>query len=60
VRHNETVVEATYQYQATPWLKIQPDFQFVFNPGAGIANPDDPTEKVKDEAVLGVRATIAF
>jgi len=60
VRHNETVVEATYQYQATPWLKIQPDFQFVFNPGAGIANPNDPTEKVKDEAVLGVRATIAF
>jgi porin len=60
VRHNETVIEATYQYQATPSLEIQPDFQYVFNPGAGVANPNDPTEKVKDEAVLGVRATIAF
>jgi porin len=60
VRSGETYLEVTYQYQATPWWQIQPDFQYVFNPGAGIANVNDPTERVKDEAVLGVRTNIAF
>jgi porin len=60
VRHSETFIETTYQYQATPWWLIQPDFQYVFNPGAGVANPNAPTQKVKDEAVIGVRTTITF
>ena len=33
---NETVVEATYQYQVAPWWILQPDAQYVINPGAGI------------------------
>jgi porin len=32
-RRSETVIEATYQYQVTPWWQIQPDIQYVFNPG---------------------------
>jgi porin len=59
-RSGETFAEITYQYQATPWWQIQPDFQYVFNPGAGIANPDAPTQRVKDEAVLGLRTNILF
>jgi porin len=59
-RSGETFVEATYQYQATPWLQLQPDFQYVFSPGAGIADPDMPTRRVKDEAVFGLRTTILF
>ncbi len=60
IRSGETFVEATYQYQVTPWLMLQPDFQYVFNPGAGIVNPTAPTRKVGDEAVLGLRTTIQF
>jgi porin len=60
VRSSETFVEATYQYQLTPWCQIQPDFQYVFNPGGGIPNPDSPGQRVKDEAVLGVRLNILF
>ena len=60
VRHNETFVEATYQYQVMPWWQIQPDIQYVFNPGAGIVNPNNPNEKVKNEAVLGIRTNITF
>ena len=41
VRGSETYIEATYQYQFRPWCQIQPDLQYVFNPGGGIANPDD-------------------
>jgi porin len=59
-RHNETFLEATYQYQVMPWWQIQPDFQYVFNPGGGIANPNNPNQRIKDEAVLGIRTNITF
>ena len=58
-RTNETFVEVTYQYAVAPWLQLQPDFQYVFNPGGGISNASG-TGRVKDEAVLGVRTNILF
>jgi porin len=60
VRGSETVVEATYQYQVNPWLQLQPDVQYVMNPGGGIANPNNPTQTIKNELILGVRANITF
>jgi porin len=44
----------------TPWWQIQPDFQYVFNPGAGVANPNSPGQQAKDEAIIGVRTNILF
>jgi porin len=58
VRTGETYVEATYQYQLYPWIQLQPDFQYVFNPGAGILNPNAPNQRVQNEAVIGIRAII--
>jgi porin len=55
----ETYVEATYQYQVFPWWIVQPDFQYIFNVGAGAVNPNTG-DKIKNEAVLGVRTTISF
>jgi porin len=60
VRHNETVLEATYQYQVMPWWQIQPDVQYVLNPGAGIVNSYDPMQKLKNELVFGLRTNITF
>ena len=60
IRHSETFIEATYQYQVTPWWTIQLDVQYVVIPGAGVVNPNNPTQKVKNEAVIGVRSTIQF
>jgi porin len=59
-RGGETYVEATYEYQVRPWWQLQPDIQYVFNPGAGIANPNSPTQRVGDELVLGIRTNILF
>lgn len=59
VRRNETVLELTYQYQAAGWWTLQPDFQYVFNPGGGVAKPDG-TGRIGDAAVLGLRTTIVF
>jgi porin len=56
---NETVVEATYAYQVTPWWTLQPDAQYVINPGAGI--PTRASSKpLQDAFIIGVRATITF
>jgi porin len=60
VQGGETFVEVTYQYQLTPWCNLQPDFQYVFNPGGGLSNPNAPGQRIKDEAVFGVRANIIF
>lgn len=60
VRSAETIVEATYQYQVTPWWQMQADFQYTFCPAGGIPNPDDPSQRVGNEAVVGVRTNIVF
>jgi porin len=59
-RSGETFFEATYLYQATAWLQVQPDAQFVFNPGGGLADPNSPNKKIGDELVAGVRVTAQF
>jgi porin len=59
-RSGETYLEITYQYQVTPWWQLQPDIQYVFNPSGGIANPNAPTQRVRNELVLGLRTNILF
>jgi porin len=62
VRSNETFIEATYQYTIAPWWQLQPDVQYVFNPGGGVANPDYPgsTGTLGNELVVGLRTNITF
>jgi porin len=60
VQGGETYIETTYQYALTPWCNLQPDVQYVFNPGGGVADPNVPTQRIKDELVLGIRMNIIF
>jgi len=42
-------------------VPVAAGFQYVFNPGGGIPNPNSSSgERVKDEAVIGLRMNIAF
>jgi porin len=59
-RGTETFIEITYQVQVTGWWQVQPDFQYVFNPGGGILNPNDPTQRVGNEAIFGLRSILTF
>jgi porin len=59
VRGTETALEATYQYQVTPWWVLQGDAQYTFNAGAG-QNPNDQTHTLRNTFVVGVRTTITF
>ena len=60
IRSNETFLEVTYQIQATPWLQIQPVFQYVMNPSGGIANPNNPNLRVKNAAIFGFSTGVTF
>jgi porin len=59
-RSSETVLELTYQAPVTPWLTLQPDFQYIFNPGGGVASSTNPTRRIGDAAVLGLRGVVIF
>jgi porin len=60
IRSAETFLELTYQYQIVPWWQIQPDVQYVFNPGGGISNPSALAQPVGDELVVGLRTNITL
>jgi porin len=51
-RGTEALIEATYQAQVMPWLVLQPDVQYVVNPGGGVLDPND--------FVAGMRAVLTF
>ena len=53
---NETVFEATYQATITNWLTLQPDLQYVINPGAGIPGTFG-SRSLPNALVIGMRAT---
>lgn len=47
---SETVVEAFYRLQINPWFYLQPDVQFIMNPG-GIYN---------NSVAIGLRSVVTF
>ena len=60
VRSSETFVEVTYQFVVTPWLLVQPDFQYFFTPGGGVPNPNAPGKRIGNEAVFGLHTNVVF
>lgn len=60
VRSAEILIEATYLIQVLPWWQLQPDLQYVINPGGGIPDPAQPVRLLGDALVLGLRTTITF
>lgn len=52
VQHYETVIEAMYIIQATGWLKIQPDLQYIINPGG--------TGTIPNALVMGAQVSVTI
>lgn len=48
----ETAIEVTYRVQVTPFLTLQPDFQYVVRPGGD--------RQAEDAAILGLRGEVVF
>jgi carbohydrate-selective porin OprB len=45
-------LEVTYQAQIAKWLSMQPDFQFLINPGGN--------QDLKNSLMIGLRTAITF
>lgn len=59
VRSHETLLEISYTMEIVPGWNLQPDFQYIWNPGGNV--PDDTgTRPIKDAVVLGARTTVSF
>ncbi len=58
----QAVFEATYVAEVQTGWTVQPVFQYVFHPGGGIVDPNDPpqTKRIKDAAVFGLRSTFNY
>jgi porin len=52
-RNYEALIEVAYTFQINPGLAIQPDFQYIFQPGGNVAGQ-------KDAIVVGARTSISF
>lgn len=50
--HHEIILEVTYLFSISEWLYVQPDFQYIFNPGA--------TDELPDSIVTGIRFGVTF
>jgi porin len=50
--HHENVLEITYLANLTTWFSLQPDFQYIFNPGGYGRTPD--------AVVCGIRFNVTF
>ena len=62
VRDFEAVMEVTYLAEIQTGWTVQPIFQYVFHPGGGVADPNDPAQihRIKNAAVIGVRSTFTY
>jgi porin len=49
---SETLIEVTYAAKLAPWLTLQPDFEYIVNPGA--------TFTARNATVIGLRSTLTF
>ncbi len=52
VKNAETAFELTYSDALTPWLSLQPDIQYIVNPGTG--------PSLDDALIIGGRMTVIF
>jgi porin len=59
VRSFEALLEIYYKYQIVPGLVLQPDFQYIWNPGAGgVVQPNGA--RVENAAIGGIRISVVY
>jgi porin len=58
VRSSETMIEMMYQAKLRPWWTLQPELQYIIQPGGAVLNPDG---KLRPNAwVIALRSTLNF
>lgn len=60
IRSSETIGELTYKAQIVQGWTIQPNLQYVWNPGGHAADPNVPSRAIDNALVLGLRSTLNY
>jgi porin len=62
IRDHEAAIELTYRWELAENWFVQPDLQYIFHPGANIANPANPASgaPIPNALVLGLRTALQF
>ena len=60
IRSGELALEVSYVAQISPWWSLQPDFQYIVRPGGGAPDPANPSVRIPNATVIGLRTTIKF
>jgi porin len=59
IRNHEVLLEISYATEIVPGWTLQPDLQYIWNPGGHV--PDDSSGRpIENATVVGVRTTINF
>ena len=53
------MIELSYKAAILPGWTVQPDLQYVINPGQNVGGSDRP-EAVPNALILGLRTTLTF
>lgn len=56
----ESLIELTYQAPISPWLTLQPFFQYAMSPAGKAPMPNNPNQAIPNATIVGVRANIGF
>ena len=56
----ESILEVNNLAKIRPHFSMIPDFQYIWNPGRHVENPNTPGEAENNAAVVGVRADISY
>jgi porin len=59
-RDFELALELTYQATVVPGWTVQPDLQYIVHPGGGVADPVNPSTRIPNAFVIGLRTNVTF
>jgi porin len=60
ISNYEGVIEIACTAEIIPGWYLQPDFQYLWNPGGHASDPNDPTKAIPNASVIGLRTTINY
>ena len=60
IRSGEATIELTYQVSIRPWWQVQPDLQYIIDPGGGTSDPLAPPGRIRNAVVGGLRTVVTF
>jgi porin len=56
----EAALEINYTTELAPGITVIPDFQYIWNPGGRVEDPNRPGQPIPDAAVFGVRTRVSY